>query len=161
MFRPQASTETLPNDPANLLMNNPAGLSVDIANTPILATTVRNETGYIINGIFPNATEGNPALYQIALTTLFNAERAKIVIDSGLYNSINGSDGLRTSIEHVGTDAAFRCVNRELARRYAGAGGKIWVGEFEKGVSYTFNREGYCKLDGVACHSVSLNIYSR
>lgn len=156
VFRPQASTETIPNDPANLLLHNPSSLSVDIANVPLLITTTKNETGYIINGVFSSPFPAVQNVYELALKTFFNPDRAKIVIDSGLYPLINSTDGLRESIEHVATDGAFRCVNRELARRYAGAGGKVWVGEWQEGVSYSFNTMGYCKEDGVVCHADDL-----
>lgn len=155
VFRPQAGTETLPHDPSNLLMNNPSGLAVDIANVPILFTTVKNETGYNIQAIFANPTPASALVYDIAVKTLVNVERGRVLLESGFYPLSNTTDGLRDSLEKLATDAAFRCPNRELARRYAGAGGKVFVGEFEQGVSYSSTTEGYCGLEGVVCHSVS------
>lgn len=136
-------------------MNNPAGLAVDVPNIPILLTTVKNETGYNVQTIFKNPMPALQPLYELAITTLLNKERGKIVLDSGLYPLYTGDDGLRISIDKVATDAAFRCVDRQLMRSYAGAGGKVWVGEWDTGVSFPFNSEGYCLKPGAVCHSVS------
>lgn len=135
-------------------MNRPSGLSVDITKVPILITTVRNETGGTVQGVFSNPMPAIQSYYEMALKTLFNVDRAKIVVDSGLYPMSTATDGLRISLERVATEGAFRCVNREIARRYAAAGGKIWVGEWVAGVPYLFG-QGYCTKPGVVCHAVS------
>lgn len=145
----------MPHDSSNLLWDNPSGLSLDVANVPILFTTVKNETGYNINSFFANPVPASTTIYNVAVSTLLNAERGKQVIDSGLYQVSNATDGLRDSLEKLATDAAFRCPTRELARRYAGAGGKVYVGEWEKGFAFS-HVTGYCKLDGAVCHSVSV-----
>jgi len=51
------------------------------------------------------------------------------------------------------TDATWRCAGRDVARRWAGAGGEVWVGEWEMGVTYPDNAGGdYCTSNGTVCH---------
>lgn len=151
-FRPQYNTETLPVDPINSLFNNKSSLEIDVASVPIMLTSNRNESGYIIEDYFPAVTAGNEVLYNYSVKTFFGADRAAAALSSGLYPSLNGTDGLRQSVEIIVTDAAWRCISREVARRWAGAGGTIYIGEWESGINYTFDNGTYCKTAGVVCH---------
>lgn len=48
-------------------------------------------------------------------------------------------------------DGAWRCAGREVARKWAGAGGKVYVAEFREGIPYPFN-EDYPNCVGKVCH---------
>lgn len=121
-----------------------------------MMTTMRNESGYLVDEALPNAVAGSPELYQYALNQfLHNTSEVNAVINSGFYGSQNGSDGLRTSLEHFITDAVWRCATRPIASQFAAKGAKIWLGEWTEGIVYTFNQQGYCLTPGVVCHGVS------
>lgn len=155
-FRPQYYTESLPHDPFNSLFNNASNLAINLTTVPIMITSIKNESGYLIEEFFSSATAGNEALYDYALQSLFGDERAAIVNASGLYPVINGTDGLRQALEIVVTDAAWRCVTRETARRLAGAGATVYLGEWLEGIRYTFGNGSYCTQDGVWCHGTDV-----
>jgi hypothetical protein len=67
---------------------------------------------------------------------------------------IGGVDDLRALLVRIGTDAVWRAPSRDVARRWETRGGKVWVGEWTRGMSYRMIQGGLCR-DGMVCHEVS------
>lgn len=130
-------------------------LAIDPA-IPILATTVKNEAGYLVGVLIPVPIPASAQLANFTLRKVVGPERADTILTSGLYPLQSGLDGLRGTIDHVITDGGWHCVTRAMFRRFAGAGGKVYLGTFTRGLIYLYNAfNDYCRLPGVVCHGVS------
>ncbi|WOO83316.1 Para-nitrobenzyl esterase [Vanrija pseudolonga] len=153
VFRPQYGTQTIPHDPTNALWSgNASRLSLDPA-IPVLATTVKNEAGYLVGVLIPVPIPASAQLANFTLRKVVGPERADVILTSGLYPLQEGLDGLRGTIDHVITDGAWHCVTRAMFRRWAGAGGRVYLGTFTRGLIYLYNAfNDYCRMPGVVCH---------
>lgn len=155
VFRPQFNTTTLPVDPVSALFNDPSSLAANVSSLPVLMTYTRNESGYVVDSFIAGPQLANAFVYNFTINRLLGADRAKALLDSGEYPLVAGPDGMRTSLEITLTDAVWRCVSHAVAATYAAAGGKIYIGEWTEGTTYSFNNEtgGYCTTSGAVCHS--------
>lgn len=73
-----------------------------------------------------------------------------------------GEDEFRQTFERLVSDGVWRCPSRDFAGRWAEQGGKVWVGEWTKGVGYASNvGGGYCGQQGRVCHEVSWLVLGR
>lgn len=53
------------------------------------------------------------------------------------------------------TDGVWRCLSQAFGKEWAKNGGRVWVGEWTKGVTYESNKGGeYCSQKGRVCHEV-------
>lgn len=140
-------------------MNRPSSLSSQPASVPLLLTTTANEAGTLVQSLLQAPQTLSNATYEYLLTALAGEQRAKKILQSKTY-LLPAEDGLgksgdefRMAVERVGTDLAWRCASREFARAWSSAGGRVWVAEWHKGVSYLSNvGDGFCH--GKACHEV-------
>ncbi|KAL1405738.1 hypothetical protein Q8F55_007408 [Vanrija albida] len=157
VYRPQYGTQTIPHDPTNALWaGNLSRLAIN-TSIPVLATTLKNEAGYLVGVLLPVPIPASSQLANFTLRKLMGQERANTVLESGLYPLQAGPDGLRQTIDYIITDAAWHCVTRSLFRRWAAAGGKAYLGTFTRGLPYLFNANNdYCVLPGVVCHGDDL-----
>ena len=154
VIRPTFGPPTLPSDPTQSLFSNPSALSA--SRIPLLITTVANEGGQAVSQILSSPTPPSNATYLSILSALTGSNRAQAVVNSGLYSlpaSGGDNDVFRETFELAVTDGTWRCPNRQVARSWAGAGGKVWVGEWTKGETYPTNANfGYCTSNGRVCH---------
>lgn len=74
---------------------------------------------------------------------------------SGLYTLGSGDDAFRETFERIVSDGVWRCSARDFAKEWAKNGGRVWAGEWTKGISYESNKGGgYCSQKGRVCHEV-------
>ncbi|RXK37208.1 hypothetical protein M231_05498 [Tremella mesenterica] len=154
-IRPTYNTLTLLADPTSELFTSPASLAHPPESLPLLITTVRNEAGSTVQSYYPSPVQVSNETYYNLLVEFLGPDRAQKIFNSGFYDlSYEGGDGdeFRELFELFVTDWVFRSPSRAVAREWAANGGKVWVGEFEKGSSYPDNTVGYCQKEGVVCH---------
>ncbi|BEJ16880.1 hypothetical protein CspHIS471_0602810 [Cutaneotrichosporon sp. HIS471] len=145
-FRPTYGTPTIPKEPTAELFNNAAGLSVSPANVPLLITSTADDGAPSI--------PPNPFPYfflESLLKRLLGDSGTQVVLNSSAYNLTDDSADKRPDLAKIITDAAFRCSAREVARKWAAAGGRVYIGEFREGVHYPFN-DNYPFCTGKVCH---------
>lgn len=118
---------------------------------PLLLTTTADEAGISVPN-YPLAPAQDA--YGFMLSNMLNPDRAAAIVASEPYRMPEGSMDARPMIMQVLTDGAWRCATREAARKWAGAGGVVYVGEFREGVHYPAN-DAYSICAGKVCHSVS------
>jgi hypothetical protein len=124
---------------------------------------VKNEGGSATQSILPSPIPLSNGTYAYLLSEFLGTSRATTIYTSEYYalpdESGYGTDGdvFRETFELMSTDGTWRCVSRDGARRWAAAGGKVWVGEWRQGVTYVDNDDagGYCLKSGMVCHEVS------
>jgi hypothetical protein len=127
-----------------------------------LITTTKHEGGSVVSSIFPfpvpidNKANGT---YYGLLASLIDPQRAATLVQSREYAQpprLTGRDAFREILEGLVTDGTWRCPSRAFGKRWADAGGKVWVGEFTSGKRYVSNEFGglYCGGNRV-CHEVS------
>ena len=161
-IRPTYGFASLPNDPTDSLFNSPSSLIVSPPSLPLLITTVKNEAGSVTERLFPDPVPLSSTTWSQSLSGLFGDDRAAAIVSSPYYilnsSGNTGGDGFRETFERLATDGTWRCVNRDVARRWAADGGKVWVGEFRQGTTYPDNdiSDGYCEQAGRVCHEVSI-----
>ncbi|OCF40049.1 hypothetical protein I317_06124 [Kwoniella heveanensis CBS 569] len=165
-IRPSYNNPTLTSDPTVDLFNIPASLSNDPSSIALLLSTVSNEAGSALQATFPAPVPLSNDTYFASLSMIVNPDRAKIITSSAQYAlpSVNssseagvygqGGDMFRETYERAATDGIWRCPNRDVARAWSRAGGKVWVGEWTKGATYPTNQQsgGYCEQKGRVCH---------
>ncbi|WVF65861.1 hypothetical protein IAT40_000598 [Kwoniella sp. CBS 6097] len=165
-IRPSYNNPTLTSDPTVDLFNIPSSLSNDPSSIALLLSTVSNEAGSAVQASFEAPVPLSNNTYFATLSVAVNPDRAKVISASsryalppadsptptGLYGA--GGDLFRETYERAATDGIWRCPNRDVARSWSRAGGKVWVGEWTKGATYPTNQqdEGYCKQKGRVCH---------
>ncbi|WVQ93495.1 hypothetical protein IAU59_000569 [Kwoniella sp. CBS 9459] len=164
-IRPSYNNPTLTSDPTVDLFKIPSSLSNDPSSISLLLTTVSNEAGSALQSIFAAPVPLSNDTYLATLSAASSPDRAKIVTSStqyalpptdssadGVYGP--GGDLFRETYERAATDGIWRCPNRDVARSWSRAGGKVWVGEWTKGATYPINEQsgGYCKQRGRVCH---------
>lgn len=153
VFRPSYGTKTLPQDPANALFYNNSNLAFNISEVPLLITTTRNESGYLVDDAASVNISANDMLFNISLQSfVHNQTQVNAIIESGHYPMPNNSDGLRQGLEIAITDAVWRCATRAVGHQWASRGGRIWIGEWNRGIQYTFDDGTYCSGNNVVCH---------
>jgi hypothetical protein len=128
----------------------------------MLLTTTANEAGTLVQSLLQAPQTLSNASYSYLLTSLAGPERAQEIIASQAYAlpSTDGfgksGDDFRGTVERVGTDLAWRCASREFARAWGGAGGQVWVAEWQRGINYLSNTNGgYCEEK--VCHEVKFS----
>jgi len=142
-------------DPTNALFNDPSKLALD-TGVPIMFTSTRNESGYLIQANIADPLGGYEPLYPSVVNSLINNQtQTGVILNSGFYPYIDGADGIRIAAEILLTDAVWRCPTRSVATQLAAKGSKVYIGEWTRGISYTYNNKGYCTQPGVVCHGVS------
>jgi hypothetical protein len=157
VYRPSFGTVTLPQDPTNALFYNTSNMAFNVSEMPLMMTTTRNESGYIIQDVLEKNVTGVNALVNISLQEFVqNQTQVNSIIESGAYPLLNTTDSLRQNLEVTITDGVWRCASRAIASQWASSGGKLWLGEWHQGVHYTFDNGTYCTQYGVVCHGVSL-----
>ena len=121
---------------------------------------MKNEAGSVTQELFPSPVPASNSTLNATLVGLLGQERASAIASSPYYtlnrSSSANPDEFRETFERLVTDGTWRCVGRDVARHWAGAGGKVWVGEFRQGFSYPDNAipGGYCETTGIICHEV-------
>ncbi len=161
-IRPTYGTASLPYDPMNSIFNSPSSLAIAPSSLPLLLTTVKNEGGSVTESIFPSPVPVSNSTFDATIQGLFGTDRANAIITSPYYilkpDSSPNSDEFREVFERLVTDGTWRCANRDAARHWVAAGGKVWMGEFRQGATYPDNQVngGYCEVPGRVCHEVSL-----
>lgn len=152
-FRPSYGTASLPQDPMNALFYNASNLAVDVGAVPLLVTTTRNESGYLVDAAAPVNVSANDMLYNVSLQAFVqNQTQTDAILTSGHYPQPGGPDGLRNAVEIAITDAVWRCATRAMGRQWAARGGRVWLAEWNRGIQYTFDNGTYCSGDNVVCH---------
>lgn len=153
VFRPSYGTKSLPQDPANALFYNNTNLAFNVSEIPLLITTTRNESGYLVDAVAQVNISANDMLFNLSLQSFeHNQTRVDYIINSGHYSMPNNSDGLREALEVGITDVVWRCATRAIGHEWARQGGKIWIGEWNRGIQYTFDNGTYCSGNNVVCH---------
>jgi hypothetical protein len=132
-----------------------------------MLTTNKNEAGFtaasLPDGLI-TASNYDPWIVQPAL----GSSRASTFLSAPYYNPNNPNlvqpydndeDLYKQVIDRSGTDQMWKCAGWDFAKRWTGAGGKIWVGEFELGATYA-GSEGlpYCTNKGRVCHQDEIYI---
>lgn len=158
---------------------NPAA----VASKPIIVTNVENEAGSVIgNLLLPTGMNYDTAEMrawpmslsrQQLLGQMFNGGRADVLDSTTQYSMAtnvsaypapvqvklysSAQDGLRRNLETVLTQGMFTCAAWNNARRYAAAG-QVYVGLFERGITYPTNEgNDYCAQDKV-CHEDDIRL---
>nr|XP_019001775.1 uncharacterized protein I203_05482 [Kwoniella mangroviensis CBS 8507]OCF65236.1 hypothetical protein I203_05482 [Kwoniella mangroviensis CBS 8507] len=156
-IRPTFGNPTLPSDPTVSLFTSPSDLP--LWDIPLLITTVANEAGTAVSEIFPAPVTLSQDNYYATLAATIGAERAEILSSSREYGLPNatgygeGGDVFREKYERAATEGIWTCPNRDVAEQWSRNGGKVWVGQWNKGVTYPSNdNNGYCKSKGRDCH---------
>ncbi|BEI86042.1 hypothetical protein CcaverHIS002_0603290 [Cutaneotrichosporon cavernicola] len=145
-FRPTYDTPTIPKEPTAEIFNNAGGLSVSPANVPLLITSTADDGAASVP---PNLL--SYLFLEPLLKRLLGDSGTQVVLTWSAYNITNDSADKRPDVAKIITDAAFRCSAREAARKWAAAGGRVYVGEFREGVHYPFNDQcSFCT--GKVCH---------
>ena len=121
----------------------------------MLVSTTTHEAGSVTQSIFPFPIPPDNNTYFGLLSMFVGPDRAGQLVQSSEYAlGTSGDDVFRQTFERLVTDGVWRCPSRDFGKRWADAGGKVWVGEFTKGVGYVSNEGGsYCQGDRV-CHEV-------
>lgn len=148
-IRPSFGTATIPNEPTSAIFDNPAALAIAPASIPLLLTTMADD-GAFIGTNYPL----DPGTAQGVLYGLLGGNRMVALMGRATYGIPNGMTDARPFVASIFTDGAWRCPTREIARKWAGAGGKVYVGEFREGSHYPLN-DDYTYCAGKVCHSVS------
>nr|XP_031858475.1 uncharacterized protein CI109_006120 [Kwoniella shandongensis]KAA5525547.1 hypothetical protein CI109_006120 [Kwoniella shandongensis] len=159
-IRPTYESVTLPQDPTKQLFDDPSTLTFPPSNLPLLITTVKNEGGSAAQGMFAKPVPIDPNTYYATLAALVGPQRAKSVVSNSHYALPNQTgygargDTFRESFDKAVTDGIWKCPNRDVASKWATAGGKVWVGEWEQGATYPGNADdgSYCSTQGRVCH---------
>jgi carboxylesterase type B len=133
---------------------------------PVLISTVRNEAGLTIYGVFPdplpqtmfepivNATFGSPRTQQITSSSLY-------AVPASSTDSTAAVDA-RVRIEQLGTDYMWKCASWTFARNWVQNGGTAYVGMYVVGATYPGNEAvSYCTEPGVVCHQDDIEIVVR
>ncbi|KAF7311334.1 Carboxylic ester hydrolase [Mycena kentingensis (nom. inval.)] len=134
----------------NKLVTTPLDLTAPFPSQskPLLLTTVKNEAGPTIFGMFDSALPS--AATSLVCDASLGADRTSLVADSGFYD-FSLSD-IRAPLEALGTDYMWRCPTHSLARQWVAKGGKAFVGEFVTGATYPGNDAiPFCAAGGI-CH---------
>ncbi|GMK59538.1 hypothetical protein CspeluHIS016_0801440 [Cutaneotrichosporon spelunceum] len=144
-FRPTYGTPTIPKEPTAELFNNPGELGISPANVPLLITSTADDGAQLNSQI--------PMPYNVFVGTVSRllGPGGPVVLSSPTYNASNDGADKRPNFAKIATDGAWRCSAREVARKWAGAGGRVYVGEFREGVHYPFNDQ-YTYCTGKVCH---------
>ncbi|WWD05609.1 hypothetical protein V865_003690 [Kwoniella europaea PYCC6329] len=156
-IRPTFGNPTLPSDPTVSLFTSPSDLP--LWDIPLLITTVANEAGTAVSELFPAPVALSQDSYYATLAATIGSERAEILSSSEEYGLPNatgygeGGDVFKETYERAATEGTWTCPNRDVAKRWSRNGGKVWVGQWNKGVTYPSNKDhGYCKSKGKVCH---------
>ncbi|CAK9785479.1 alpha/beta-hydrolase [Cutaneotrichosporon oleaginosum] len=145
-FRPTYGTPTIPKEPTGELFNNPGGLTFSPASVPMLLTTVADDGAHV----FTNS-EMNFLAFRNILARLVGPAGLQVILTTPTYNITADNTDKRPAFTKILTDGAWRCAAREVARKWAGAGGQVYVGEFREGIHYPLNDQyPYCA--GKVCH---------
>ncbi|WRT65766.1 uncharacterized protein IL334_002715 [Kwoniella shivajii] len=158
-IRPTHGNPTLPSDPTIALFTAPSQL--EICDIPLLITTVSNEAGSALQRLFTEPIPMSNETYFATLSMTVGSTRAAQLSSSSEYFLSDtgggygeGGDEFRVTYENAATDGIWRCPNRDVAGQWYLNGGKVWVGEWTKGVTYPDNQvdDGYCRQRGRVCH---------
>lgn len=156
-FRPTFSTDTIPNNPMDSLWNNPSALAFNPSNVPLLITTVANEGGDLTHTMFNNAVPlipQAPGIMLQAVSAAVGPQRANTLVNTAPYALPATSDdpeAFRSHLERTITDLVWRCATRATAQKWAAAGGKVFIGEWNKGTKFPNNIAAkFC--NGKVCH---------
>lgn len=137
-----------------MLFNNPGSLAISPSSVQLLLTNTADESAFIFSNV---ALPPSMAVIGQIVGASLGAERLNTLMASGQYSIPNGSTDGRPTLSHLLTDIMFRCPAREVARKWAAAGGKVYIAEWRQGVPYPFNaRYTYCR--GKVCHNVSVRV---
>ena len=155
----------------------------EIGGKPIIFTNVENEGGSVVgNMLLPSGVGAESAqlrAYPVTLSReqlleqMFNGNRAPTLNSAPQYamNSTtsaypqpaqvqifsNASDGFRRNLETILTQGMFTCPTWNNALRYA-AKAPVYVGLFEKGITYPSNQgNDYC-AGGRVCHEDDIQL---
>lgn len=158
--RPVFGTPTLPQDPSNVLMNNPAQLAVKPQQ--VLVTTVLNDGGAGADVMTPIPGGGplgtnlrrrdyTPAeAYLNVLRFQVGSRADAVAAQYPLPAGVEIGPGMTPTIERAFTDGGFRCPSRALASKFA-TFASTYVGEFTQGGNHA-NNQGLTYCDNHVCH---------
>ncbi|KAI0748574.1 alpha/beta-hydrolase [Daedaleopsis nitida] len=145
------------------LIINPLDLTATFPqqSKPIILSNVRNEAGPTIYGGFP--FDVDKSLYETLVSLTFGTPRTTRILETALYAvspAVNGVEpDQRPQLEQLGTDQIWRCATWSFARKWAGNGGKAYVGEYQVGATYPGNDEvPFCTTPGSVCHQDDIQI---
>ena len=128
---------------------------------PIILSTVANEAGPTIYGIFHSSI--NALIYEAFLNSSLGQPETSNVLAYPGYQVPNATDGqpadARIQLERFGTDSIWRCPIWTFARSWTENGGVAFVAHYTVGATYVDN-EGipYCSEAGVVCHEDDIEI---
>ncbi|KAI9632736.1 Alpha/Beta hydrolase protein [Dioszegia hungarica] len=154
-LRPTHNTPTLPLESTSQAFSTAYTLPSPPIAVPLLITTTSNEAGQVVGSLFPRPIPADNATYTGVLSVFVNPSRAGVIANSSEYamTGKKGEDEFRQTFERLVSDGVWRCPSRDFAGRWAEQGGKVWVGEWTKGVGYASNvGGGYCGQQGRVCH---------
>lgn len=129
-------------------------------NKPLLITSVAQEAGFAIYGLF---TQPLPqAVLRDVCVATFGVNRTDIILANPLYAPTIAADGtsdIREQLQKIGTDYLWRCSSWSFARSWVQNGGTAYVGEYIVGASYPGNEVvPYCTQPGIVCHQDDIEI---
>ncbi|GAA5885728.1 hypothetical protein JCM6882_007546 [Rhodosporidiobolus microsporus] len=115
----------------------------------LIFTTVKDEGCTTIASIVPNTAAAEQAGFENLVGMAYPYQAASI-ISSGLYNPNNlvGADRIREQLLRLNSDFSWTCPNQQTAVRLTASNGfssKIYLGEFDLGISYNGGAIDFCK----------------
>ncbi|GAA5963862.1 hypothetical protein JCM21900_004430 [Sporobolomyces salmonicolor] len=114
----------------------------------LLFTTVKDEACLAVASIFPTV-QTNASVFTESVDQYFPT-RATTILNSGLYNPSllpDDEDAVRDQLLRLDTDFFWTCPVQQVAVNTTTAysyNGKVWLGEFDLGISYYDNEIPYC-----------------
>ncbi|GAA5894880.1 hypothetical protein JCM5296_007606 [Sporobolomyces johnsonii] len=114
----------------------------------LLFTTVKDEACLAVQSIFPTV-QTNASVFVESVDQYFPT-RAATILNSGLYGPSllpNDEDAVRDQLLRLDTDFFWTCPVQQVAVNTTAAysyDGKVWLGEFDLGISYYDNEIPYC-----------------
>ncbi|EJD02246.1 alpha/beta-hydrolase [Fomitiporia mediterranea MF3/22] len=129
----------------------------------IIVSTVRNEAGPTIFGMLTSPIPVSE--FPVVVNASLGSARTSTVLNSQHYvlpptNAANVSSvDTRPLIETIGTDQVWRCPSWTFSRLWAGAGGKVFVGEYAVGATYPDNEDiAFCTEGRKVCHEDDIKV---
>lgn len=131
-LRPTSGDHYVPSDLAQALTMNTLGRASNALGKPVLFTTTKDELGTTVGGLTDGPISEDEYEYFISLFAP-DEQQAKAILDSQNYRIGSGEDAARETLLKVGTEFVWTCAVRAVADLWRSRGGRVWVGEFEKG----------------------------
>ncbi|KAM0787370.1 hypothetical protein ACM66B_003456 [Microbotryomycetes sp. NB124-2] len=121
----------------SLVTHNVRDVSGRSNEKAVMITTMRDEAAQQIAQYFSSP---QPDFMFQPLVSTFFPSRAQTIISSGLYDpttNFSGDDRVRDSFTRIATDFMWTCPNQQVAIKMAERGQKVYLGQFDLGISYS------------------------